>query len=1017
MGFIDDMSLLFDRTAHTFWTMMGGTAASYCSPLGVYRKVKEKPIKTKEKGIQYEYNTDTGIIYCADWSVVSFLELRGAYQVQTEEEKERSLDILAEGLRSVMGLRAHAIQVCIYYNPDGGEKIVKHEIDALKNGGLAKKIDLSDIMDQWTKDLGKHVKEERIVLALWTFPSAVSNFGDSKKRFLKENAHRRPSGTAPLTQMLPEQQQAHEKFLMSVRPSCERAGLATKIMDTNEALWFMRYMVDEEMTSEDWKPTFNNRVGQPLPLPGSDAPFVIPNLSQQLFPRDAEVIQNKFVRIGNRLHAPMYLTLAPQIINDFNLFLQSIQDKRVGWRICWTFHGAGQDNFYLKINASLAQFLYWAGTQNKGIVNSVRGLTELQEQGEVILEMKGVFDVFIDGPDTPETTALLNQYISQFVGAYQTWGTQEIRQVPEDPFLGFCSSIPGMYFDNPGQPCLIPLRQAVSMFPVSRAYSPWEHGGVLRTIDGKIFPYKQQSSVQASWLTLGVAPMGGGKSVRLNTENLEFVLSAPSNEIPFLSIIDIGPSSLGLINLLKHSLPPDLQYLVMYSKLQNSKDFAINIFDLPLGARHPLPAKKSFLIDFLCLLATPLGESSPVDGVSAAVQQLVTEVYRQCDEFQPKVYTPNLFPELDKALSLTSFNVRSFTTWHEVTEALFLNGYVHEAEIAHHQAMPLLFDAINLCNDKQIMNGFQQLTPNGTEPLAEYIQRKLREALQAFPVFQVPTVFDLGDARIVSLNLQEVVSAEGAAGERQAGIFFLLANHVLTFKFQQDETDVYSMPPFVREYHSLRIDNLMKHPKKLCIDEFHRVKKAGVVLSQIFLSVLNTLIRESRKWRIMITLYSQSVKDFDPVLWELASAFYVHGSGTSASKKEITEAFGMGEAGNFLIDRIGKPDKEGARFLAFYKADNKALFNLVVFTLASPILLAFSSTREDAVVRDTLYKHWGVNATLWYLSKRFPYGVKTYADKETDRKARLGLVTQDVYEDIIQECLKEGVNEIFDKKD
>lgn len=96
---------------------------------------------------------------------------------------------------------------------------------------------------------------------------------------------------------------------------------------------------------------------------------------------------------------------------------------------------------------------------------------------------------------------------------------------------------------SPAPVTAAPLQDAIGMLPL-RSASPWKEGSLLlRTQDGKLFPFAPNSSEQAAWIDLGVAPMGGGKSVFLNALNFAFVTQAGLSRLPWVSIIDVGPSS------------------------------------------------------------------------------------------------------------------------------------------------------------------------------------------------------------------------------------------------------------------------------------------------------------------------------------------------------------------------------------------------------------------------------------------------------------------------------------------
>ena len=85
---------------------------------------------------------------------------------------------------------------------------------------------------------------------------------------------------------------------------------------------------------------------------------------------------------------------------------------------------------------------------------------------------------------------------------------------------------------------------------------------MFRTKDGKLWPYQPGSSKQLGWVNVIVGMPGSGKSVLMNSTNLGVILTrqsgrSRSNEglLPRVSIIDVGPSSSGLISLIRDALP------------------------------------------------------------------------------------------------------------------------------------------------------------------------------------------------------------------------------------------------------------------------------------------------------------------------------------------------------------------------------------------------------------------------------------------------------------------------------
>ena len=96
---------------------------------------------------------------------------------------------------------------------------------------------------------------------------------------------------------------------------------------------------------------------------------------------------------------------------------------------------------------------------------------------------------------------------------------------------------------------------------------------------------------QTTWIDLVYASPGSGKSVLSNAINLALCLSGGIDRLPRIAIIDIGPSSSGLISLLKEALPANQRHLVAYHRLRMTPEFAINPFDTQLGCRFPTASR------------------------------------------------------------------------------------------------------------------------------------------------------------------------------------------------------------------------------------------------------------------------------------------------------------------------------------------------------------------------------------------------------------------------------------------
>ena len=123
------------------------------------------------------------------------------------------------------------------------------------------------------------------------------------------------------------------------------------------------------------------------------------------------------------------------------------------------------------------------------------------------------------------------------------------------------SSTPGLHNESTAPTAHPPIADALMLAPLGRPASPWKEGSVvLRSLDGKLSPYQPGSAQQNTWIDLVFSGPGGGKSVLMNAFNLACVLSPQmgvNSQLPLISIIDIGFSSKGLIDMLRDALPED----------------------------------------------------------------------------------------------------------------------------------------------------------------------------------------------------------------------------------------------------------------------------------------------------------------------------------------------------------------------------------------------------------------------------------------------------------------------------
>ena len=548
------------------------------------------------------------------------------------------------------------------------------------------------------------------------------------------------------------------------------------------------------------------------------------------------------------------------------------------------------------------------------------------------------------------------------------------------------------------------------MLPVTRPCSSWQTGAIIfRSPDGKPMPYQPGSSLQTTWIDLIYARPGSGKSVLSNAINLALCLNAGLQRLPRIAIIDIGPSSSGLISLLHEALPEGQKHLVAYHRLRMTPKYAINPLDTQLGVRYPSPHERSFLVNFLTLLSTPLGTTRPYDGITDMAGLVIDELYKHyADTGNPNLYTANINKEIDDQLTYIKYKTDEHTTWWEITDALFTAGYVHQATLAQRYAMPLLADAASICRTPAVEDLFGKITTPTSETLVQAFSRMISSAVREYPVLSRVTAFDIGSARIVSLDLDEVAKTGGEAADRQTAVMYMLARYVVARDFYLTSEGLEDINPVYKDYHRARIIELRDDPKRLVYDEFHRTSKTQAVRDQVIVDM-----REGRKWKVQVALLSQSLDDFDSVMVDFATSIFIMDAGPKQAIEKSAKVFGLSDtAKHALSTKVHGPRAGGGTFLAQFSTKDGVNTQLLTNTLGPIELWAFSTTVEDSRVRYELYQRLGPAIARKVLASVYPTGtIAPIVERRVAQLQEESLLTEASSNNVIQQIVDELIHE------
>lgn len=472
--------------------------------------------------------------------------------------------------------------------------------------------------------------------------------------------------------------------------------------------------------------------------------------------------------------------------------------------------------------------------------------------------------------------------------------------------------------------------------------------------------------------------------------------------------------------MVRDALPEHMKHMAVYIKLSMNEEYSINLCDTWLMARHPLSLHETFLVNFLSLIGMSINDKNPEDGLPDMARRCIHMAYDKFSdqgENKPKLYKPDFLRGHEDALHVDRMIVETGmhlnnepgkeTTWWEVVNHFFHLKLFHEATIAQRFAMPTLRDVIVMSREQSVIEAYGQ-------DLADKFYRRCSDALEAYPIIRGYTRFSLGDARVVSIDLNEVATKGSATADRQTAVMFMMTRQLLVGRFFITEEDALRVDEKLgaRDYFMARYRALSLSHKRLFFDELHRVSQNSTVAEQI-ISDITTTVREARKWNIHLAFYSQDPKDIPDIIRGLATVTFIFGVNGNIRTAEIAaDLYDLGESSISPMVRFGKPNRSGSSILAKYVVgDGGSAVWVLKNTLGPVVLWALSSTREDAILCNALYAIMGSKPTRAILAKLYPGGSVKDDFEKMATAISTNMPVDPKYEGAYQEALRHDAEE------
>ena len=510
--------------------------------------------------IRLETADDDITLAAADGSLVSYVKIDGSRQIIGEEE----YNFLVEGATIKIGSRfdrqGHALQVYFVRDPGRTTPYLEELLDPSRLTAESIEMDVRDIFEERVRHLSRYLSYEECYFVLWTRPSILTK--NELKRASQE-AHRKKWVRAGFSQnplaALDALRTRHKSYIASVMSSLDELGIKGEVLEVHDALRAVKNNLYPTKAHENWRACLP---GDPIPprAPASRtdlSDIVWPTLKQQLALADCYVLNESIVRIGDLVWGGADMTLAPMDPSPFPMLLNRLFEAKVPYRVSFLIEGGGV--YATQFRAFAATILGVTNALNKQIKFSLEGLQRMARK-EPVVRLRISMATWAPR----DNLRLLQDRLSNLIQAMESWGYCQVSEFSGDPLDCVMSSAMGIHCAGTAPPAIAPMFEVMKLMPWQRPSSPFQNGAMLfRTPDGKVWPYQTGTNMTTTWFDLIFAQPGAGKSVLLNSTNMACCLTPGLSQLPFLAVIDIGPSSSGMISLIKEALPEDRQHEAM----------------------------------------------------------------------------------------------------------------------------------------------------------------------------------------------------------------------------------------------------------------------------------------------------------------------------------------------------------------------------------------------------------------------------------------------------------------------
>lgn len=918
----------------------------------------------------------------------SVIRVQGCDSLATESEYQQRIAIAAQAIGALLRGPNHSISITFERSQNNADYIEAMRRERERDA-QAKRLNASVLIEETLGVLQERVVYEEILVACWTGIGA-GYAEETNKEFAANRASwgriNAKNAMDPLVAVR-NLEGPHMGFVNGVLDALRSAQLKCEILgETKEGvrrdLAAVRRAALFHETSEDWTPqtTFERNFFELKEYATKDlSGLFAPPLAQQIMTSASKASSDmRSVEFGGRTYAVVYASIFPREMPLFHQLSKRLErydghgEADIPWRYALHLAGGVQISAVQDIFNTMISFLSPMNEQKRLANMEVKALAQADKETFVGSRMMAVTWI-----EPHEGREVLAQRRARLVRALESWNSPTVVEVSVDPMRALAETCAGMTRRAMiARSAVAPVTEMALSFPFHRTAPFFSKGqSVMISPEGKPVPLQAHSPDQNFWLTLISAPPGSGKSVFLNRTNAEFAVFTPGGQLPFIGVVDIGPSSSGFIELVKAMAPDNMRHQMLLVRLKNDRHDSttcINPFELGLGNRKPTDRERQFVEAFTTeILGDENGRTNP-DFVASAVKQLYAQLSDLEISSQPKRWQEGMCPEIDALCENLGIALRETTRWWQIVDLLAARGLFREAMVAQRYASPLLEDMARIITQQDFRQDYG-------EQFCKDANLRLLGAIEQFPIFSRPTTLDIGEARICSIDLNDVVvggSSKDRGVSRNNALMYMIAAQLFLRQISGNEEDIPAMSfpegelrDRYQTYWRKRFQDIAETPKRFCMDEFHKTGSTPSIVSAV-----EVMAREGRKWGLEIMLASQKIDDFESFK-ELASTIVLLDATDNATRRKLQHQFGFSEAVVEQLQELHGPRPNmGAAFVIGAKLKTNYHWLRIYNHLAPTLLWALDTTTQNRLLRKALVNKLGLERALKLLVARFPRG-------------------------------------------